>query len=215
MNAPPPSAKLLDAVASMQPVRTRSPLRTVAVVVALWSVYGAIPLVAFRLRPDLPFLPRWWVIVVALAWWAGFMGPLVLALLPRRRQVLPDGDRALAAALAAAVALISLGVLFTRDAPGHSLSFPLHLGMRNCLTFAVIASILPVTIGFVASRRVVTVGTWRIGAAFGAASGALAGLILHLLCPVGGAAHAALAHGGALVVCGLLGALIAPRVLEG
>jgi hypothetical protein len=198
----------------MRPVRTRSPVRTLAMVILVWSIYGAIPLVAFRLRPDLPFLPPVWVALTAVAWWLGFMVALVVALIPDKGQVLPNGDRAVFAAIFVAAAMISISAVYSADAPGHSLSLPLAIGMRNCMTFAVIASIVPVAVGFVVSRRVVIVGSFRIGAALGAGSGALAGLILHLLCPVGGAAHSALAHGGAVVVCSLLAAGIAPFILE-
>jgi hypothetical protein len=214
MSAPAPSPELLQAISGMKPVRTRSPHRILLVVVALWSLYGAIPLIAFRLRPDLPFLPAWWVAVVAVAWWAGFIATVVVALLPARGQVVPHGGRALATALVVSAALIALGALLPRDAPGHSIELPLLIGIRNCGTFALMASILPVAIGLFASRRVVVVRGWCIGAALGTGAGALSGLILHLLCPVGGAAHASLAHGGAVVMCGLIAALIAARVLR-
>jgi hypothetical protein len=173
-----------------------------------------LPLVAFRLRPDLPFLPAPWVIVMGAAWLAGFVLPMAAALLPRRGQVLPDPGRATAGAAAIAVGLIGLGALFARQAPGHSLPLPLPIGIRNCVTFAVLFSIIPLAAGLIALRRVITIQSWRMGAALGAASGALAGFVLHLLCPVADAPHLAVAHGGAIVVCGLVGALMAPRVLE-
>jgi hypothetical protein len=214
MNAPPPSEKLLAAISGMRPVRSRVPARALASLVALWAAYSAIPLVAFRLRPDLPFLPVWWVALFGSAWCAGFMIALGTAVLPRRGQVLPDGDRALTTALVIAGALMIGSALLPANAPGHSISLPLLIGMRNCMTFAVIASILPIAIGLVALRKVVIVGSWRIGAAVGAGAGALAGLILHFLCPVSGAAHVSLAHGGAVVLCALLAALTASRVLR-
>jgi hypothetical protein len=127
---------------------------------------------------------------------------------------LPDPGRAAASAAAVAVALIGMGALCSAEAPGHSLPLPLPIGIRNCLTFAVIFSVIPIGAGLIALRRVVSIRSWRIGAALGAAGGALAGFVLHLLCPVADAAHQAVAHGGAVAVCGLAGALLAPRVLE-
>ena len=214
MKAPPPSSKLLEAVSGMRPVRTRVPARSLALLLGVWMAYGAIPLVAFRLRPDLPFLPAWWVAIVGSAWCMGFVAAAAAAVLPRRGQVVPDGNRALTTALVVGGFLIVGSALLPGEAPGHSLSLPLLIGMRNCMSFAVIASILPVAIGLVMLRKVVVVGSWRVGAAIGAGAGALAGLILHLLCPVSSAAHVSVAHGGAVLLCALLAALTAARVLR-
>jgi len=214
MNAPPPSDQLLGAISGMRPVRTRVPARSLAILLAIWAAYGAIPLMAFRVRPDLPFLPAWWVAMVGLAWCAGFMTAVAMAVLPRRGQVLPDGNRALMTALAIAGILIAGSALLPAEAPGHSISLPLLMGMRNCMTFAVIASIVPVAIGLIALRKVLYVGSWRVGAAIGAGAGALSGLILHLLCPVASAAHVSIAHGGAVLLCAGLAALAAWRVLR-
>jgi hypothetical protein len=159
-------------------------------------------------------MPKWWMVSVGAAWWTGFLVALAAAVVPLRGQVLPDGNRAVTSALAVAVGLMALNALLPRDAPGHSVTIPLLIGMRNCLGFALVDSIVPVCVGLYALRRVALIGSWRIGAALGASAGALAGLILHLLCPVGGAAHLALAHAGAVVVCGLFGALVASRALR-
>src|SRR5262249_47264388 len=159
-------------------------------------------------RPDLAYLPTAWLIAVGGAWLSGFLVPIGFALLPRRGAVLPDGARAAASAIVVAVGLMALGAVFPREAPGHSVTLPLPIGIRNCGLFALIFSIIPVTVGLIASRRALPVGAWRVGAALGAASGALAGLNLHLLCPVGGASHLALAHGGAVAICALVGGLV-------
>jgi hypothetical protein len=192
----------------MKPVRTRSPGRTLAALLAVWSLYAAIPLVAFRLRPDLPFLPAAWVATVGLVWLLGFVVPLAMAVMPRQGQVLPDGARALSTAAAAAAVMVLVSAVFTAEAPGHSASLPLLIGVRNCLTFAVIFSVIPVGTALFVLRRALPAGSWRVGAAVGAASGALACLVLHLLCPVAGASHTVFAHASAVVVCGALGAVI-------
>jgi hypothetical protein len=213
---PPPARALLDAVGAMKPVPTRRPGRTLATVTALLLLYAAIPLALKRLRPDLPYLPVPWLALVALAWLLGFALPLGAAFLPRRGQVLPDGARALGAALLAAAGLIAISLLTARDAPGHSWPSdgPLLLAsVAHCLRFARPASIVPFGVALWFARRLAPVGSWRLGAALGAAAGALLGLVLHFLCPYSSALHVALGHGGAVVACGVLGALLAPRTV--
>jgi hypothetical protein len=214
MSTPPPSPRLLEAIAGMRPVRTRSPMRTLLVLAVLWSAFGAIPLVAFRLRPDLAFLPVWWVAVVGFLWWLGFPIGLASAVLPVRGQVLPGAARAAWAAALITAVLLVVSALLPAEAPGRSISIPLLIGIRNCVSFALIQSMIPMAMALFALKRVVFVGSWRIGAALGAAAGALAGFILHLLCPVSSAVHVVLAHGGGVVACALVGAAVASRVLR-
>jgi hypothetical protein len=210
---PPPSQELLDAVTRMGAVRTRAPLRAFAVICALFLLYAGLNLVMTPLRPDLPFLSRAWVIGAGVAWLAGCLIPLGMAMLPRRGQVLPDAGRAVLSAAVAAVALMIFGALFPGSVAGHSLSVPLWAGLRHCIKFAVVFAIVPIAVGLLALRRVVLVGSPLIGAAIGGASGALAGFTLHLLCSIAGAAHVSLAHGGAVVVCALVGAAAALLLL--
>jgi hypothetical protein len=194
----------------MKPVRTRSPGRVLLFLVAAWAAWFALPFALFRVRPDLPFLPPAWFVATAISWLAGSLVPLSLALLPRRRQVLPDGERALVAALAATSCLVAISAVFMRGAPGHSISLPLLMGVRNCTTLATVFALVPIVLGFAALRRLVPVGSWRVGAGLGAAAGALGGLLLHCLCPVADALHVSVAHGGAVVICALLGAAFLP-----
>jgi hypothetical protein len=218
VEAPPLSGALLDAVAAMRPVRTRRPLLALVVVGLLSAAWASVAPIAFRLRPDLPYLPRAWWIAVALAWFGGAGALLFLAIVPRRRTVLPDGVRAGRAALLAATALVSLGLFFTRDAPPHTIllqgAHALALGVARCTTFAVVVALVPILVGLAAVRRAVLQGAWRFGAAFGAAGGALGGLVLHALCPVGGGLHVGIAHGGGVVAGALLGAAIARLALR-
>jgi hypothetical protein len=214
--APPPAPALLDSVRQVEPVRTRRPVRTLLLVGAAAAAYPIYAVTQFPLRSDLPALPAWWVAVVGLLWLAGFGLPLTLALLPRRGQVLPNDRRAGRAAIAAAVVLTLVGLL-TIDAPGRTLlPPPTWAGFAHywwhCISFGLRIVIPALIAGTVALARVMLVGAARLGAAVGAAAGALSGLTLHGLCPIGGPAHVAAAHGGAVVLGALLGALAFPLI---
>src|SRR5437868_10206987 len=86
---PPASAALRDSLDGMKPVRTRVPLRTLLVVLAAGCVYPVSAVAIYPLRRDLSALPPAWLLAVALVWLLGLTIPLLLAFLPRRRQVLP------------------------------------------------------------------------------------------------------------------------------
>src|SRR5438552_11259049 len=115
---PPPSAALRAAIDKAKPVRTRVPWHTLLVVLAAACAYPVSAVALYPLRQDLSALPAPWLITVALVWLAGFAIPLVVALLPRKRQVLPDASRAGRVACLAALTLVLMGLLFTIDAPG-------------------------------------------------------------------------------------------------
>ena len=212
---PPPSAALQASLDDLKPVRTRVPFRTLLVVLAAGCVYPVTALAIYPLRRDLSALPVVWLIAVALLWVAGFSIPLVLALLPRRHQVLPDASRAVRAAILAALTLVLAGLLFTVDAPGITILpktrwagfLPLWW---HCVSFSLKATIPMLVAASIALRRMTVVKLSYLGAPIGAVGGALAGLTLHGLCPYGGAAHVGLAHGGGVVIGALLGALWLP-----
>lgn len=215
LRPPAPSAALLSAMRAIEPVRTRVPLRTMAVVVAAACVFPLYAFSAFPLRLDLHHLPPIWVAGIAVLWLAGFTVPLALAVLPRRGQVLPDAGRAGRAALVAGGGLILVGLLLTVDAPGTTI-LPrtrwdgfLHLWW-HCISFGLKVSVPLVIVAAFLLRHVAVVSVARLGAAVGAAGGALAGLTLHGLCPYGGAVHVGLAHGGGVVVGAVIGALWLP-----
>jgi hypothetical protein len=213
--APRPAGPLLASVNHLQPVRTRRPIKTFLFVAAAAIVYPIYAFSQFPLRADLAALPWTWFIPVALLWLAGFILPLVLALLPRRGHVLPNEGSAGRAAVIVAVVLTAVG-FFTVDAPGHTIipgTRAEAMGwLWHCLSFNM-RIVMPVLIvGTVALARVMLVGAARLGAAVGAAGGALTGLTLHGLCPVGGAFHVVAAHGGAVVTGTILGALVFPLV---
>jgi hypothetical protein len=216
---PPPSAALLADVAKMKPVRTRVPLWSLLIVALATSVYPVAALALYPLRRDLSALPHAWVLGVGLVWLAGFIVPLTLAVMPRASQVLPDGARAVRAAVLACLTLVLMGLLFTVDAPGLTVMpssiwdmFRRH--WWGCVSFGLKISIPAVLVAAVVLRKVAVSRLRALGAAVGSAGGALAGLALHARCPVGGAWHVGLAHGGGVVIGSLLGALWLPILIR-
>lgn len=214
--APPPRAALLRGLDHLSPVPTRRPLQSLLVVVLASLVVPLGALWRLPWRGDLEVLPAAWLILASLLWLAGFLGPLTLALLPARGQVLPNEGWAGRAALLAATALPLLG-LFTFDAPGRTV-IPERTWADfshfwwHCISFS-LKIVAPVVLaGLVVLARVLLVGAARLGAAIGAAAGALAGLTLHALCPIGGALHVVAAHGGAVLVGAALGLGLFPLV---
>jgi hypothetical protein len=207
---PPPSEALLAAMGRVTPVRTRRPMRRFALVAAASLAYTALWLVWFPPRKDLPFLPRFVWGAELLVWLAAFVGTMAAAIVPRRGAVLPDAPRAGRFAALAALALIALGLVAAPSAAGHTLFFnephEQVAGIFRCMTFGLFVALVPLTFALVASRRVLLVGSTRVMAAAGAAGGALGGLVLHVLCPVGGALHVGFGHGGAVMVAAALGA---------
>ena len=216
---PPASPALRASLDAMKPVRTRVPWRTLLVVLAAACAYPVSAVAIYPLRKDLSALPLAWLISVALVWLAGFSIPLVLALLPRRRQVLPDVSQAARVAVLAALTLVLTGLLFTVDAPGVTILpktpwagfLPLWW---HCVSFSLKATVPMLLVASVALRRMTVVNLSNLGTAVGAVGGALSGLTLHGLCPYGGALHVGLAHGGGVVIGAALGALWLPLLVR-
>lgn len=216
---PPVSPTLLASVRAMRPMRTRVPLRTLLAVAAAAFVFPLAALAAYPLRADLAALPAAWVFSVAGVWLAGFVFPLTYAIVPRRKQVLPDGARAGRAAVLACLTLLLMGLLFTVDAPGFTiLPRTTWDGFVNlwwhCISFSLKVSLPTILVASFLLRWVAIANAWRLGAAIGAAAGSLSGLTLHGLCPYGGAAHVGLAHGGGVVIGAVLGALWLPVLVK-
>lgn len=216
--APGPSADLMAAVEDMRPVRPRVPLRSLLIVAAAAAVFPVVAMALYPLRRDLGALPKLWVGAVGALWLAGFLIPLAFAILPPAGQVLPNSARAGRSAVLAGITLVLVGLLFTVDAPGVTLLPPatwsafVHFWW-HCVSFSLKVSIPAVVAAAFVLRRLKIAGLARLGAAVGAAAGALSGLALHGLCPIGGAAHVGLAHGGGVVIGGLLGALWLPLLI--
>ncbi|HVZ72754.1 MAG TPA: NrsF family protein [Polyangia bacterium] len=216
---PPPSSDLLADVGSMRPVRTRVPLLALCIVAVAAAVYPVVGLAIYPLRPDLAALPTWWLVSVALVWLAGFIVPLTLAIMPRAGHVLPDGARAGRVAGLACLTAVLLGLLFTIDAPGVTIvpTSVWEMFRRywwGCVSFGLKISIPAVLVAAAVLRKVAVTRLPSLGAAVGAAGGAFAGLALHALCPVGGAWHVGLAHGGGVVIGATIGALWLPLLVR-
>lgn len=213
---PPPSARLLDAVRGMKPVRTRAPRLALGAVLAVAAVVVAALLLSHSLRADLPWLPAAGMVAIGAAWALGAVGGVGVALLPRRRQVLPSGVRALRVAVGVTVALVALAVLAPPEAPGHT-EIPVGaeaISRAARCTATALAVAAPILIaGVLALRRVDGVARWRLGAALGAGGGAVGGFALHLICRFGGAFHVGAGHAGAVALAALLGAALVPGAL--
>jgi hypothetical protein len=214
ISAPPPGAALLDAVAKMQPVRTRVPLRTLVLVLAVGLVWPVIAVLR-QTRADLPYLPLAWVVTMALVWTAGVVAPLWAAILPRRGEVLADGTRAARMAAACASLLVLLGLVATVDSPETSIPADFAAAWWHCASFGLRVAIPVLAVSALVLRRLYPAGSWRVAAALGAAGGALGGLTLHFICSYGGGLHVGLAHAGGVVLSALAGALVLPIFLRG
>lgn len=203
---------LLGHIAQMQPVHPRVPARSLLIVALVACAYPAWALTALPLRPDLGALPIAWVVGVGALWLAGFVLPLTFAILPRRGQVVPDGERAFRTACMTAVVLIGASLLLGVETfgggrtsiPGSAESLT---SWRGCATTGLMVSAPVIVAGALALRRVAIMDSWRLGTAVGVAGGSLAGLTLHLGCSNGHLAHVAQAHGGCVVIGAVTGAL--------
>lgn len=212
---PPPSAQLLAVASRPSRVRPRAPLASFLLLLAAAAVIPVATLVRRGPRPDLPALPVAWIVVMAVAWSAAAIVPLALAVLPRRRQVLPNAALAFRAALGFAAAMVVLGLVATVDAPGTTRApTSFFEGWRHCAGFGVEVTVPALVVAAFALRRLHPLGERRIAAALGAAFGALAGLTLHFVCAIGGGLHVGLAHGGGVVIGAVLGALLFSRPLR-
>jgi hypothetical protein len=216
--APPPSPELLEAIAATEPVKARSPLRGLASVVIASLALMAVHLIAFRVRPDMPWLPAEWVASVAMAMLGAYVLTLAAVLVPPRGQVLPSAERAQYAAIGAAVVLLGLSI-FTVDAPGHTAVikpglWPQLRAILHCMVNAIEMTAFPALLGFLVLRRAAPLRTRWLAAGLGAANGALAALVLHLHCNGGGVLHVSLGHAGNVVLLAALGAAFLPRFLE-
>ena len=218
VTAPPPSDELTAAVASMRPVVTRAPPRTLLLVAVASTAWAFLVLRPFGMRVDLPWLPRsLWMGMVVL-WLVAALVALSAALLPARRQVLASPHRAVQAALVCCVLSMLLLMALPLDAPGHTIrpadwSEELGRGL-TCLGLGLAVAAVPLGSVLWALRRVTPFGAPALGAAAGAASGAMAGLGLHVVCDVTGRCHLGLAHGGVLFGATLLGAVVGALVLD-
>jgi hypothetical protein len=172
---------------------------------------GALLLALVPMRRDLAELPRLEFALQALIWAAALMTASRVALVPRRGAVLSDGTRAARAALLVAVVLLLLCTVFGLRAESTRFlhgSGPVLHGIAHCLRISLMVALLPLVVGAWLLRRAVVPRAWRVGAALGAASGALGGLLLHAICPIGGPLHLGAAHAGGVIAAAIIGALV-------
>ncbi len=216
---PPPGDRLERELAELRPVSPRAPGRQLAIALAVSLAAGAGLLGLLGVRRDLELLPPVWLVLYCTGWLIGFAGLGGLALLPRRGQVSPAWRIARAGALVAGGLFVGAGLLLAREVPGASTtvggeSNDLWRYGHGCLRAGLVTALAPLLLGVLFLRRAVPVGAVWVGAALGAGGGALGGLMLHLHCPITPPLHLGLIHGGVVVIGGLLGALLAPRVLR-
>lgn len=212
--APPLGDALARELESLRPVKPRVPARQLAGVLALSLLYAG-GLVAFLgVRPDLSGLPRLWLGGFIGVWLASFATITWLVLVPARGRVMPRWRWAAATAALAALLLVAGGLLLPRSVPGRSLTYDPsvasvlhHAG--GCLTWGLIAAVVPAVLAALAVRGAVPVGTRTVAAALGAAGGAVGGLVLQLHCPITERYHLGLVHGGVVVLAALVAALAA------
>jgi hypothetical protein len=211
-STPPPSDELLAAIGEMRPVRTRVPLRELALLLLVSLAGGGVWLFMKPMRGDLPFLDRAQLAIMIAAWMGGLLLALAAALIPPRGQVLPDARRAGLVAITVVLGLVGV-VLISPQAPGHTLiPAPERQLDRalHCLGFTVGIGAVPLVAVTIALGRLALVGAWRLGLAAGAAAGAIGGLTLALLCPYGGGVHLGGGHGGGVMALAIAGAIVVP-----
>jgi hypothetical protein len=207
--APPPPAELKQRLGGFAKVRTRKPWLSFAIVAILAMGWGALSLAVHPVRQDLPWLPVVWVGVVAGVWLLAFVLPLWRVMVPPRGQVLPDERTGELLAYFAAIAVTAVSVLWTRDAPGHSkVPEDFMIVAWHCLRFNLLICAGVAAVAVIALRKMIKLSSWRLGAAIGAAGGALGGLTLHFLCAYATPSHVAIGHAGGVIVGAALGALL-------
>lgn len=216
---PPPAAELLAKLGGMKAVRTRGRFAALAAVGAAGIVGPIALLILMPWRRDLSALPPAWVAGAAAIWFGGFAASLVAALVPARGDVLPSAGRASRVALAAFAALAAFTLFGSVEAPGISPrvppgAWPLVVSCLRCISVLLPVAVVFLLAGIVVLRRVLPMGARRIGAALGAAGGAMGGFVLLWHCPLAQTAHVVLGHLGGVLLAAAAGALLLPALLE-
>lgn len=213
LEAPPPGPELLRALGDLRPVRTRVPVRALAVLFGVAAVHPLLALARHGTRRDLAHLPIVWVLAMTVVWSLAVALLFARALLPRRGDVLPDASRAARTTVAVSAALIAIGLGATVDATGYTIVPPDTLAgffgaWHHCVLFELVSALPVFVVAAFALRRLMPTGGGRVSATIAAASAALSGLALLYACPYGGALHVGLAHAGGVVVAALLGSIL-------
>ena len=214
---PPALSPDLEAeLGKLAPVRTRRPLRQLAVLVAVSLIYGTSLLWFLTMRKDMEDLPMYWLAAVGVAWLFGFLVPCYLALVPRKGSMSPRLALASTAVIVASIGFVTLGLLVHPMSPTLSQSYGWERFGRGhtCLEIGLASALVPVVVGAIFLRGALPVGSRWVAAALGAGGGGLGGLVLHLHCNVADGLHVGLVHGGVVVLSALLSAAIVPRATE-
>ncbi len=212
--APPIGDLLAAELRELAPVATRRPWRDVAAVTAAAATSIAVLVVTLAVRRDLDALPRAWLIGYGGAWLAGFALLAWLSLVPRAGAVVPRWLPAAVGAGLAAVGFVAAGLTFDRTTALSLVYAPTTanhlLRAAACAGLGTITALVPMLLGARLLRGAVPVGGAAIGSGLGAACGAAGGFLLHLHCPITHPIHLGVGHGGAVLICALLGALLVP-----
>jgi hypothetical protein len=215
LTPPPPSATLLEAARSGGRVTTRRPALQLLLALVVGAGWAAAGLLVFKLRVDLGALPMTFVAGVGALWLLAFAAPLVLLLLPPRRQVLPEPRRALVAAALGGAMLVAVSVFATASAPGVSLPIPpgaFWALAAHCTSIALAFSAGTFAVAALLLRRLVPSAGVAAGVATGISSGSAGGLLLHFICPFADAGHVTAGHAGAALACAAIGGIVALSV---
>jgi hypothetical protein len=206
------SRELTQRVAAARPVALRRPGRELAVALFGLGIWAALVIAAFGLRLDLPELPSLRFAAGAIAWVAFVLYGATRLTMPRSGQVLPSSSAARTVALVLPPLSAALAAILLVDAPGltrhpvgeAALHFVLH-----CLSIGLVVAAVPLIILVVGVRARLWSATGWMGAVTGVLTGSLGALVLHFICPIGGALHMLLGHCGVLFAGALLGAGVA------
>ncbi|MEZ4359228.1 MAG: NrsF family protein [Kofleriaceae bacterium] len=210
--APPEIGAALDAeLAALQPVRTRRPVRDALLIAGSGLAIVAAMLAVMRVREDLLELPLGWLVVMAAAWFLGFLVPAWLVVVPPRGQMMGRWRGAALAGGVSAGLFLLVGFVHSPSSGGSPVSPPYHPG---CLGVGLLASLVPIALAALVVRGAFPVGARWAAAALGAAGGALGGLFLHFHCAIVDPMHVGLMHGGVVVVAAILSALVVPRATD-
>jgi hypothetical protein len=196
---PAPPAELPSEPSPTRAERARL-VRALLVVAALWVAAVA---AGIGLRRDLAALPALGPILV---WTAMISAGLALVMRPRDRG-LPAPVRAVQLALAATPALFA-AVALVAGTPAERLSWA---NVAPCLAISNLVALGPLAAAALVLRRsLLAASAWR-GAAVGALAGLSGSVGVHAHCPVGALDHLLAAHGPAIAVGALAGAIFGHR----
>ena len=206
--APPPPSDVLRAhITRGGAVQLRRPLRDAVV----WTLAAAVVAVAsialFGVRRDLVGVDARWL-VLGIAWLLVSVTAGVAATIPPTGQVLPSTTRArwIAGGSMGLLALATAALAYDRAQSTHYAGLATLHGIGHCCGLGLVMAAPLVGLSWALVIRRVPVGAPLVGAALGAAAGALSGFVLHTVCAVGGATHALLGHVGGLALGAALGA---------